>query len=251
MNRRLVLRTFVSSIVLLFPAAGAEAQIQYYVLDGFGGVHAGNGAATVSPATPYFGFDIAADIAYVPGPTGDGVLVLDGFGGVHVGGALVGTLTPDTPYFGFRVAQAIAYRNIPPRLATSQTLTPTPINIGSQSYFALASTTVQAPDDGFLVVMCTATILYRLGTGTAQARFAIGVDALDATVGLTWLTAQLASGEQETVTWQQTAVILQPGLHTAHCLGRSTGSTGTLAYLNPSQTAIFIDANSSGGSAPR
>ena len=40
------------------------ASTGYYVLDRFGGVHAGGGALVVtwSSATPYFGFDIARDI---------------------------------------------------------------------------------------------------------------------------------------------------------------------------------------------
>jgi len=46
------------------PALGQEGQ--FYVLDGFGGVHAGGGAPAISPATPYFGFDVAVDLTYVP-----------------------------------------------------------------------------------------------------------------------------------------------------------------------------------------
>ncbi len=61
---------------LLFPAVGAVAlagllsvnvyadHARYYVLDGFGGVHAGGGAPIVAPATPYFGCDIARAITY-------------------------------------------------------------------------------------------------------------------------------------------------------------------------------------------
>ena len=33
-----------------------------YVLDRFGGLHGGGGAAALSPMTPYFGIDIARDL---------------------------------------------------------------------------------------------------------------------------------------------------------------------------------------------
>jgi hypothetical protein len=106
------------SVALTLLLAGTMAtsfaqQSGYYILDGFGGVHAGGGAPKVLPPTPYFGFDVAEDIVYVPpGTQGrDGVLVLDAFGGVHRGGAIaVDSLAPATPYFGFDVARGIALR---------------------------------------------------------------------------------------------------------------------------------------------
>jgi len=70
-----------------------------YVLDGLGGLHPGGGAAPMSPATPYFGFDIAVDLELAA----TGFYVLDGFGGVHAGGGAL-PLSPPTPYFGFNVA---------------------------------------------------------------------------------------------------------------------------------------------------
>ena len=91
----------------LLPAAANAQQAQFYVLDGFGGVHAGGGAPSITPGTPYFGFDVARDFAYIPGVTADGYLVVDGFGGVHEGGAVAG-VTPKPPYFGFDIARAIA-----------------------------------------------------------------------------------------------------------------------------------------------
>ena len=71
----------------------------HYVLDGFGGVHAGGAAPVLLPAAPYFGFDVARDLEIWR----DGYYVLDGFGGVHVGGNAP-VLAPATPYFGFDVA---------------------------------------------------------------------------------------------------------------------------------------------------
>lgn len=75
----------------------------FYLLDGFGAVHAVGNAhfAFSNPRTPYFGFDIARDLALVPNKgedyNGDGIAdkvstgilgycVLDGFGIVHSAG---------------------------------------------------------------------------------------------------------------------------------------------------------------------
>ncbi len=80
------------------------AKIPYYVLDGFGGLHPGDGAAPPANLPPYFGYDIARDLA-LTGP-GKG-LVLDGYGGVHAFGGEQPP-TPSTAYFGFDAAAAIA-----------------------------------------------------------------------------------------------------------------------------------------------
>jgi hypothetical protein len=45
--------------VLLSAVALVAQYAPYYVLDGYGGVHAGGGAPAITPATPYFGWDIA------------------------------------------------------------------------------------------------------------------------------------------------------------------------------------------------
>ena len=246
-TRRAALLVLAMLIGILVMAEGIQAQVQYYVLDGFGGVHAGNGAAAISPATPYFGFDIATDIAYAPGFTSDGILVLDGFGGVHPGGGLLGLVASDTPYFGFRVAQAIAYRNIPPRLGFSVQNSAGPEPIDSQNYFALRSTTINAPNDGFVLVMCTIEISIPSTEARGFARFAVGVDALDETLMMGW-TTRLESGVlfEPTFpqTWQQT-VVVSAGAHSVHCLARGDGR---LTSEDPSLTAIFIDHNSSGSS---
>ncbi len=71
----------------------------HYVLDGFGGIHAGDGAPVMNPATPYFGFDVAVDMEIGAA----GYYVLDAFGGVHAGGGAA-VLNPPTPYFGFPAA---------------------------------------------------------------------------------------------------------------------------------------------------
>ena len=70
-----------------------------YLLDGFGGLHLLGGAPAISPPPPYFGFDVAEDVAL----SGSGAYILDAYGGVHARGVPV--LTPVTPYFGFDVAR--------------------------------------------------------------------------------------------------------------------------------------------------
>ena len=70
-----------------------------HVLDGYGGLHPGADSAVPSPATPYFGFDVARDLELAT----VGLFVLDGFGGVHVGAGEALPMSP-TPYFGFDVA---------------------------------------------------------------------------------------------------------------------------------------------------
>ena len=61
----------------------------YYILDGFGGVHANieNAAGDNVPAPwdgqslPYFGWDIATDLELLP--SGDGFVMLDAYGAIH------------------------------------------------------------------------------------------------------------------------------------------------------------------------
>lgn len=110
--RTAILVTVAVMFTLVASASGAQ-HAGFYVLDGFGGVHAGGGASVIVPRTAYFGWDVAVDMEVVPNDgsvaDGDGILVLDRFGGVHKGGTLV--LDPpigDTPYFGFDAARAIA-----------------------------------------------------------------------------------------------------------------------------------------------
>lgn len=97
-RKGLVLTLLVAAAVSV--AGSALAQAGYYVLDGFGGVHAGGGATPIGAPWPYFGFDIARDIeVFAPGQ----IYILDGYGGVHAaGGAPV--MLPSTPYFGFDIA---------------------------------------------------------------------------------------------------------------------------------------------------
>lgn len=108
------MRVLFSSVVgaiaaLVIVAINVDAQsAQYYVLDGFGGVHAGGGAAAIAPATPYFGFDVAQDIAYLPrsGSRSGGVMAywsLTASAACTQGGALLSSSpNPRPPYFRLR-----------------------------------------------------------------------------------------------------------------------------------------------------
>ncbi len=63
----------------------------FYLLDGFGAIHAVGDAHTAfpNPYTPYFGFDVARGLVVVPSVNRDtavGYLVVDGFGIVHKAG---------------------------------------------------------------------------------------------------------------------------------------------------------------------
>jgi hypothetical protein len=57
----------------------------------------------MTPATPYFGWDIAKDLELGP----IGYYVLDGFGGIHAGGGAQ-KIIPPTPYFGWNIARGLA-----------------------------------------------------------------------------------------------------------------------------------------------
>lgn len=95
---------FVLPLLATAAFAPPAAAQQGLVLDGFGGVHAFNGAANINPKTPYFGFDVAEAIQILPG--GQGFYVLDAFGGLHKGGNAPAPTA--TPYFGFDIARDLA-----------------------------------------------------------------------------------------------------------------------------------------------
>lgn len=244
-------------VALITPNAAAQ-RAAYYVLDGFGGVHAGGGAQAIVPATAYFGFDVARDIAFVPygagGTAGDGVLVLDGFGGVHTGGALPNQqANPRTPYFGFDVARAIAYRNVPPRAAGSTGFGNASIFSLSQTFFAVSSATVVAPDDGFLLV--TATANYRCTTTIAafmEAQFGLGLDGTtansadiyDVYIDSCNNTLRSAAGVAITRLFAVAA-----GAHTAHLVARMIPTTETFLRVHRSSvTVAFVDQAGDGSS---
>lgn len=89
----------------------------YFILDGFGGIHAAGGAlGTMIRSTPgddisipFFGFDIARAIEVTP--SGRGIYLLDGFGGVHKLGDAFKAFPlggpAATPIWGWDVAEDI------------------------------------------------------------------------------------------------------------------------------------------------
>lgn len=255
--RSIGLGALVVIVAIMFATNGYSHHAQYYVLDGFGGVHAGGGAAAAPAGIPYFGFDIAKDIAYVPDDAGDGLLVLDGFGGVHV--AALGNVSPATPYFGFDIARAITYRNIPPRAANSSSTTLTDLDTSSSSFTTLASTTIYAPDDGFVLVIATTYVSCVTSSADLGVKVTINIDAttepsaITAMGTATWDDCQSGGGglletSNQTVTH---LFSVSAGLHTVNLLGRKVGGTGTARFLGRSLTAVFIDHGSTGASDPR
>lgn len=243
---------FFSVVTLLICSAGSlfAADAKYYVLDGFGGVHSGGGAPTISPATPYFGFDVAKDIAYVPvgnsTAVGDGLLVLDGFGGVHYGGALAATPpVGTTPYFGFDVARGITYRNVTPRAAFTSTSSGN-TDVTSSTYVTVAQTNIFLPDDGYVLIagnLC----MGNNDTNEAIARIAVGVDGAEVdNINREVDLPPVSSG----TSWRSETVVqmdyLPAGAHTFELLVRKSSGTGDVTYFDAVVSAIYIDQNQSG-----
>ena len=228
---------------------------QYYVLDGFGGVHAGGGAPAAPAGIPYFGFDIAKDIAYVPtSAPGPGVLVLDGFGGVHSGG--LGIVSPATPYFGFDVARAIVYRNVAPRAVGATTDGGGDRN--DNAAFVVESLTITAPDDGFLVV--TGNIQFNcpdyMTAGGVVGRVWLNVDstALDADFSEHYAVLP-CSGLVQNYFYAENmsphkVYPVAAGPHTVNLVIQRTAGTKSFRWLDPHLSAVFIDLGATGTSAP-
>jgi hypothetical protein len=236
------------------PVLGQQAS--YYVLDGFGGVHAGGGAPAI-PGTPYFGFDIAKGIAYAPGASGNGIMVLDGFGGVHRVG--LGSAVAPTPYFGFNIARAITYRNVPPRIANSAATVPTTLFTNSVIFTTVRSVVIFAPDDGFLLVMGSASVAcFTSVSGYLSGQLAINVDATNEPaaipgIGLFQFRECGQFGGALGPAHNQTLTHVFPvtaGAHTVNLLVRKNHGTDSVSLnvLTHSLTALFIDHNAVGAS---
>ncbi len=251
---RLLSVMMVVTAAVFVASTGYAGHGQYYVLDGFGGVHAGGGAPTPPAGIPYFGFDIAKGIAYVPDTNGDGLIVLDGFGGIHTAGLSIGVTA--TPYFGFDVARDIVYRNVPVRAANGSDTSTIDISSTAGGFTVLSTTSINAPDDGFLLVIGT-TFLSCLTPGNdLSAQVQVNVDSTGESISnmgrATWDDCASGGGIQNTS--NQTVHHLFPvsaGGHTVNLLGRKTGGTGTARFLGRSLTAVFIDQGPTGQSAPQ
>ncbi len=100
-------RSRANTNTLTMPGAAHQVSVEYadlnhlfYVIDGFGGVHAGGASPPLTPPTPYWQTDVGVDLELAP----TGAYVLDALGGVHAGGGAP-VITPATPYFGFAAAR--------------------------------------------------------------------------------------------------------------------------------------------------
>lgn len=248
------IRTLRIVAVLIFALSpfAAEAQMQkgeFYVLDGFGGVHAGGNAPVISPATPYFGFDVAEDLIYVPqgnsAGNGEGLLVLDAFGGVHVGGAL--TVDPPaltTPYFGFDVARAIAARVIPPRANgdSSNNIQ----TVSSSTFIPYASAVMYAPDDGFLIVNGS-VILEMCASSSGQGRLYAGL-SLDGNAPLEEYTGTIpdcSTSDTDAVAMTRMFQVAAGKHRVDLVLAKSSGLSDPIIGAR-GLTVIFIDHSSTG-----
>lgn len=235
-------------VLLLLSSPSFGQYWPYYVLDGYGGIHSGGGAATISPKTPYFGWDIARAIQYVPvGYTstyyGHGILVLDGYGGIHQGGELSALSVSKTPYFGWDIARDMALRLIPPK-ANYSSYSCGNVTVTSTSYISMRSTYLYLPDDGYVFISGSVSMGNNDTTNDSHCRVAIGVDSS---------TTELHSIESEecfvaksnmhnwrTVTKSQMA-FCTAGYHTFYFIVKKSGTSGQVLYFDPTISAIYID----------
>jgi hypothetical protein len=265
MPNRLVFLVAVAAVTFAAGGAPAQAQLhaQYYVLDAFGGVHAGGGAPLIVPATPYFGFDVTADLTYVPVGTasavGDGLLVLDKWGGVHLGGALAADPpSGGTPYFGFDAARAIVFRDIVPRTVGSVSPLLPNFTSSATTFVSVVSATIFAPDDGFLLVAGGGTVQCDTNAGKARVRFSTNVDSTAGDpqiLGGGGYAVDLNCAEGNLPAAHNSFQKLYPvsaGTHTAYVLYRHNAGSFTASFtlLNPFITVTYIDASATGASAP-
>lgn len=246
-----VMVTTAAAVVGLAAVASAQNHAEHYVLDGFGGVHAGGGAPVISPGTPYFGFDVAADIAFVAVGTtvanGNGILVLDKFGGVHRGGALVAHPPGGaTPYFGFDIARALTLRDVPPRAAAG--FSDAGLVITSGTFTVVASASIRAPDDGFLVVTATSE-LHCSGSGSVTSEFSVALNGTTPPPGLDILQqipeCTAVDNRVDAVTYM---FPVAPGSHTVNAVGRRVSGTPSVIFTDRSITVLFVDRNGNGSS---
>lgn len=240
-------------VLLLLSSPSFGQYWPYYVLDGYGGIHSGGGAATISPKTPYFGWDIARAIQYVPvgyGSTyyGHGILVLDGYGGIHQGGELSALSVSKTPYFGWDIARDMALRLIPPK-ANYSSYSCGNVTVTSATYVSMRSTYLYLPDDGYVLITGSTSMGNNDGTNYAGARVAIGVNssttALNAIEAEVALLAHASNHNWRSVTKSQMA-FCSAGYNTFYFLVKKTSGTGQVLYFDPTISAIYIDMSSTG-----
>ncbi len=258
MRPRHVAEVFVIVALSALPAH-AQNHAPHYVLDAFGGVHAAGGAPAIVPAPPYFGFDVAQSIEYIPigtaAASGDGILVLDKWGGVHRGGALAANPPSSSPpYFGFDAARDIVFRDVPPRIVAASATSVVDLATATAAYTTLASATIYAPTSGFLHVVGRS---YMACTGGAGKDL---VALLSANVDATGPGPALLQGRAEWVDCAPAVAVYNPtrnqtvsfvihvnaGEHTVNLLGRKVQGTGALRFGDRTLVVQFVAQDSHG-----
>jgi hypothetical protein len=235
---------------------------QYYVLDGYGGVHAGGGAVAFSPGSHYFGWDISKAIAYIPVGTavaqGDGLIQLDGWGGLWYAGALASDPpTGTTPWWGWNIARDIVYRIVPPRIEYSYSDSYSDLTLST--YTNVASNYMHIPDDGFVFVTCNAELLAANATAgnNAVAEIGIGDNVTTGEAPGTSRYEVLLGGDVEyyyagcrSVVTQRTFSVSKGSSYYFYFLVRRAAGTAPVRVIEPNITMIFVDQNWRGESGP-
>jgi hypothetical protein len=244
-----VLVLLAGFVFILAIPSFSQGDVPYYVLDGYGGIHSGDGAPAISPKTPYFGWDIARAFEYVAVGTsstnyGDGILVLDGYGGVHTGGKLSTVSVTKTPYFGWDIARDIVYRNIPPR-AYYSSLSVGNTSITSSTFVSILSFYLYLPDDGYVFISGSLCMGNNSITETCTARVALGVDSTTTALDNIEAEQGLPTFQYNSVTRTQ-MTFLTAGRHYFYLLVKKQTGTPNPQYFDPTLCAIYIDQSWSG-----
>jgi hypothetical protein len=247
-------------VLLLFSIPLLSQYAPFYVLDGYGGVHAGGGAPAISPATPYFGWNIARDIAHLPVATsdtnyGDGILVLDGYGGVHLGGKLSGVSVAATPYFGFDIAKSLTFRRIDPQAYGAAPGTYIDITYPPSTFYQAIgeSMNMVLPDAGYVVVTIGAYFCNPASDYTANGKWiagqmGIGVNSTtdidyysDRSFHLSDVITPSYLYPYENVSLTRIFYFDSGGTQRFYFLVRPYSGTGTIRVINPTITCMYFN----------
>jgi len=246
-------------VIFLFSIPLVSQYAPFYVLDGYGGVHAGGGAPVISPATPYFGWNIAKDIAHLPVATsdtnyGDGILVLDGYGGVHKGGKLSGISVTATPYFGFDIAKSLTFRRIDPQAYGAAPGLYTDVTSSAWVQVIAESMNMALPDAGYVIVTITCQANNPAAGTTAnglwlEGKIGIGVNSTTVPDDYSIRTCGLGDTRWPNGLYPCTPMSVtrifyfsSGGTQRFYFLAqRYAGTTGTLRIVDPTITCVYVN----------
>jgi hypothetical protein len=245
--------TGLGFFVLLSCTALFAQYAGYYVLDGYGGVHAGGGAAAITPATAYFGWDIAKDIAFIPvaysdSVHGDGYLVLDGYGGIHRGGKLASISVASTPYFGWNIARALDFRRIDPQ-AYGTALTTYADYTDNVIHTLSGPINMGLPDAGYVLVTGSVWVINTSTTAGQNLDALVGIGANSETTmdtasmkGVTVQAEPLTSAyNSATVSVSRLFYFDTSGTQRFYLLVRRDSGTGTVRAAYPCFNAVYFN----------